>query len=137
VRYLRCPVDNLPTVAELQLLVPSSAAPGRGPQPAAPPPRDLHAARDTLSTTVASRRAERSALWQDSTLFQDSFFAPDNRLDGFGNSEYSALQPSPGLRPTVAPNGNGTAPYRSLERENDELGGVVVDVSRFSSRSHH
>lgn len=137
VRYLRCPVDNLPTVAELQLLVPSSAAPGRGPQPASAPPRDLHAARDTLATTVASRRAERSALWHDSTLFQDSFFAPDSRPDGFGNSEYSALQPAPPQRPAAAQNGNGVAPYRSLERDADEVGGVVVDVSRFSSRSHH
>ncbi len=40
VRYLRCPVDHLPTVAELQLLVPSSAAPARGPQPPAAPPYD-------------------------------------------------------------------------------------------------
>jgi hypothetical protein len=89
VRYLRCPVDHLPTVAELQLLVPSSSAPGRGPQPAPAPPHDLHAASDSLSSTVASRRAERSALWHDSTLFQDSFFAPDNRTEGFGNSELS------------------------------------------------
>ena len=34
VRYLRCPVDHLPSVAELQLLVPQSAASSRGPQPA-------------------------------------------------------------------------------------------------------
>ena len=33
VRYLRCPVDNLPSVAELQLLVPSTGA-SRGPLPA-------------------------------------------------------------------------------------------------------
>ena len=33
VRYLRCPVDHLPSVAELQLLVPQSSA-ARGPQAA-------------------------------------------------------------------------------------------------------
>src|SRR5689334_20320668 len=43
VRYLRCPVDHLPTVAELQLLVPSSNAPGRGPQPLPSPPQEVHA----------------------------------------------------------------------------------------------
>src|SRR6195952_449713 len=71
VRYLRCPVDQLPSVAELQLLVPSSSAAARGPQPAqAPTTPNLHQARDTLSHTVASRRAQRTALWQDSTVFQ-------------------------------------------------------------------
>ena len=94
VRFLRCPVDHLPTVAEIQLLVPSSAAPApaRGPQPApAAAPANLHQARDTLSSTVATRRAERTALWQDSTVFQDSFFAPDARLDSYPSSEFGAL----------------------------------------------
>ena len=78
IRYLRCPVDNLPSAAELQLLVPSStAASARGPHPGGAPRRALHEARDTLASTVATRRAQRSALWQDSSLFQDSFFAPD------------------------------------------------------------
>lgn len=42
VRYLRCPVDHLPSVAELQLMVPQTGgAAARGPHPAptAPPPR--------------------------------------------------------------------------------------------------
>src|SRR5450755_2119976 len=78
IRYLRCPVDNLPTAAELQLLVPSSTgATARGPQPGIVPPRDIDEARDNLASTVANRRAQRTALWQDSSLFQDSFFAPD------------------------------------------------------------
>ncbi len=137
VRYLRCPVDNLPTVAELQLLVPSSAAPARGPQPAPSPPRDLHVARDALASTVATRRAERSALWQDSTLFQDSFFAPDNRLDGFGNSEFSGLPSAQPGRLGSSTQGGGAVPYRSSETAGDDLGGVVVDASKFSSRSRH
>ena len=58
IRYLRCPVDNLPTAAELQLLVPSStAATARGPQPGIVPPRDIDEARDSLASTVATRRA--------------------------------------------------------------------------------
>ena len=107
VRFLRCPVDHLPTVAEIQLLVPSSAAPARGPQPApAAAPANLHQARDTLSSTVASRRAERTALWQDSTVFQDSFFAPDTRLDNYANSEFGAL-------------GGAGAAARAAPRHND------------------
>jgi hypothetical protein len=134
VRYLRCPVDNLPSVAELQLLVPGSTA-QRGPQPAPSPPRDLDAARDNLSSTVATRRAERSALWQDSTLFQDSFFAPDNRLDAFGSSEFSSLQAM--ASPRSASNGTSGTPYRASQTADDDLGGVVVDASKFSSRSRH
>lgn len=88
VRYLRCPVDHLPSIPELQLLVPQSAAASRGPQPAPAPA--MYEARDSLSTAVASRRRERTALWQDSGFFQDSFFAPDTRTDT-GASEFDAL----------------------------------------------
>jgi hypothetical protein len=87
VRYLRCPVDHLPSAAEVQLLVPQSGTAPRGPQ-AAP---TLSKARDNLSSAVASRRAERTALWQDSAFFQDSFFAPDSRLDAFGSTEFGSL----------------------------------------------
>lgn len=34
VRYLRCPADHLPSIPELQMLVPQSAVSTRGPQPA-------------------------------------------------------------------------------------------------------
>lgn len=138
VRYLRCPVDQLPSVAELQLLVPSSGAPNRGPQPAPAPSANLHQARDSLSHTVASRRAERTALWQDSTVFQDSFFAPDTR-DGYSNSEFSPL---PGQRPArpdrrPPPSGYGGLdnrpdPLTGLDTEELNVGGVVVDSPRFS-----
>lgn len=91
VRYLRCPVDSLPSAAELQLLVPNAGASARGPQPSASASRDLGEARDSLASTVASRRAQRSALWQDSSLFQDSFFGLDSRLDAFGSSEFAPM----------------------------------------------
>jgi hypothetical protein len=67
VRYLRCPVDNLPSIAELQLLVPQASAASRGPQPA--------------PAANPARKRERATLWQDSSFFQDSFFAPDNRIE--------------------------------------------------------
>lgn len=87
VRYLRCPVDHLPSAAEVQLLVPQSGTAPRGPQAAT----TLSKTRENLSSAVASRRAERTALWQDSAFFQDSFFAPDSRLDGFGGTEFGSL----------------------------------------------
>jgi hypothetical protein len=129
VRYLRCPVDHLPTVAELQLLVPSSNAPGRGPQPAPSPPYDLNPAGDAPTVPIPSKRSERSALWHDSTLFQDSFFAPDNRLEGFGSSELSPLSesteprnPTPSLSEMI-----DEASYRASEPDPDDIGGVVID----------
>jgi len=89
VRYLRCPVDNLPSVAELQLLVPQSGLASRGPMQA--PIQTTRQPRAALSSPAPSRRTERTALWQDSSMFQDSFFAPDNRLDSLGNSELASL----------------------------------------------
>ena len=132
VRYLRCPVDHLPSVAELQLLVPQAGAAARGPQAGPAPAHSLHQARDTLANTVASRRAERTALWQDSTLFQDSFFAPDTR-DGFGGSEFGGLSSLP------AGSGGRSRPgsYDSVPGDSgdNDVGGVVVDPPRYSSGS--
>jgi hypothetical protein len=143
IRYLRCPVDNLPSAAELQLLVPSStAATARGPQPAGSPPRDLDEARDSLANTVASRRAQRSALWQDSSVFQDSFFAPDNRLDSLGNSELAALANAAAARGGIHRNGNGydgsAAAYGAgaVHEAGEDIAAVVVD-SPEPLASHH
>jgi hypothetical protein len=118
VRYLRCPVQHLPSVAELQLLVPQGAASARGPLPStptsAPAAPALNHARDALSSTVATKRAARPPLWQDSSVFQDSFFAPDNRADGFANSDFNDT-------PTAIPRAAGATagPH--------DIVGVVVD----------
>jgi hypothetical protein len=135
VRYLRCPVENLPSVAELQLLVPQAGANARGPQAAAAPIQNLHQARDTLANTVAHRRAERTALWQDSSLFQDSFFAPDTRSDGSGQSEFGGLgsSGSPRSRPGALDSGPGGL----NDGDRDDVGGVVVDARRYSSNTRH
>ena len=141
VRYLRCPVDNLPSVAELQLLVPHGNSPARGPQPAPAPGHTLHQARDSLSTTVASKRAERTALWQDSSFFQDSFFGPDNRLDGFGGSDFGTLSSQQAAnvtakaRSTSSNQGPGGRAAGSSDSSGEDIGGVVVDSPRFSAAS--
>ncbi len=87
VRYLRCPIDHLPSVPELQLLVPQSTAAARGPQ--APP--STHTAGDSWAGAAAGRRRERSALWQDSGFFQDSFFGAESRSDSGQSSEFGAI----------------------------------------------
>ncbi|HET7792568.1 MAG TPA: DUF2726 domain-containing protein [Rhizobacter sp.] len=121
VRYLRCPADHLPSVAELQLLVPHSGAASRAPQPMP----TLHQARDTLANTVAHRRAERTALWQDSSLFQDSFFAPDSRLDAFMSSEFAGLPDRP------------SSVIGGAHDERDDVAGVVVDGPSASPNARH
>jgi hypothetical protein len=150
IRYLRCPVDNLPSAAELQLLVPSStAATARGPHPGGAPTRNIHEARDNLASTVANRRAQRSALWQDSSLFQDSFFAPDNRYDSLGNGEFASLSASAagraarnGAEPAAAPGAprNGAPRHASspVRVDPDDIAAVVVDDGpKRSWRSPH
>lgn len=111
VRYLRCPVDNLPTAAELQLLVPQSGLAARGPAAI----HALQQARSTLTSTVANRRSQRAALWQESSQFADSFFAPDNRSEAFGHSDFAALDPLAARAPSAGPPGGA------------DIGGVVVD----------
>ncbi len=90
VRYLRCPVDHIPSVPELQLLVPHSTAASRGPQPASGL-REVQAGDD-----IAGRGNSR-ALWQDSGFFQDSFFGTDARdampSGGSGFESSSMIQP--------------------------------------------
>lgn len=128
VRYLRCPVQHLPSVAELQLLVPQqSAAPARGPLPipVPPPPHVLmNQARNTLSSTVATKRAARTALWQDSSVFQDSFFAPDNRADGFANSDFND---TPAAMPRTAARGAAHQRSGGPGGGAHDIVGVVVD----------
>lgn len=149
IRYVRCAPEHLPSVAELQMLVPqagqatagtpaaaapmgatpaaataparstaapmpsaparAAAAPTPTPMPPttpakpAPAPAPAAAAaapvRSPTGTTIvhdikaadaSKRRKERKALWQDSGLFQDSFFGIDNLRDegpstGFGS----------------------------------------------------
>jgi hypothetical protein len=123
VRYLRCPVDHLPSIPELQLLVPQSAAAARGPQPApvAPVPR-------SQGSGSASRRKQRQALWQDSGFFQDSFFSPDNRMETSGPSQFGSLSDPPSGRP---------ASREASSREDDDIAGVVVDTPRYGMPTPH
>lgn len=130
VRYMRCPLEHLPSVAELQLLVPQGGGVVRGPLSNGHPAQRMNNASANLTTAVANRRAERTALWQDSSLFQDSFFAPDSRADGFPPSDFGGLG---------APSGHGPGQNSAAGAgsEDDEIAGVVVDSAPAGRRPTH
>jgi len=140
VRYLRCAIDNLPSAAELQLLVPFSNSNSRGPQ-AAPMPGSVSPSRPSMQGGAA-RRPSRKGLWQDSAVFHDSFFAPDSRFDNNGmvdaplrhgasqghRSGGSAFQNSVPFGEPL----NADAQYPD-EAPNDIVG-LVVDSPRYGGR---
>ncbi len=80
VRYLRCPADHLPSIPELQLLVPQGSNASRGPQPAHGA-MAMPGAMPGTGAVAASRRRERSTLWQDSMAFSDSFFSSQREFE--------------------------------------------------------
>ena len=116
VRYLRCPVDHLPSVPELQLLVPQQ-------MPAARAPLAVGAVGHGRRST-ARRRGSR-ALWQDSGFFQDSFFGADSRMSGDSGSpsELGGFMRGASTLPPAA-------------TDDDPLAGVVVGAARTPSVRH-
>lgn len=98
VRYVRFGTDQLPAISELQMLVPHQGHAARASVPDLVDP--LQKASATLAHTVRSRRARRPSVWGDPELNGDSFFAPDSRMDGFGQTDPAALSPIP--MPAVA-----------------------------------
>lgn len=108
VRYLRCPADHLPSLPELQLLVPQAVAAPRAPL----------AARASAAAPASARR--RTTLWQDSSFMQDSFFGPDTRADPL-SSEFGALRPL-GSPPPAPQGGAGVPPPSDLSgRDKDKM----------------
>ena len=110
IRYLRCQADHLPSIPELQLLVPHNATSSRGPQPAqgssampgtfpgtAP---GAHPGKPSMQSQHGPRRRERTTLWQESTAFSDSFFSPDRSLDD-GHGELSPPDAAGSLPPAM------------------------------------
>ena len=78
IKHLRVNPRQLPEVSELRSVLPSDAIANAAqafPEPHPSP--QLDAAWTTLATTVAARRAQRKPKWEESSLFQDSFFSAD------------------------------------------------------------
>ncbi len=121
IRYLRCAPHELPSLPELQLLVPVTGTAARAPQsaPARAPVRDvLHAA-------TASRRRERATLWQDSNFLQDSFFGNETggRVDT-GASAFGALNTQSGFS-----HSRSGMSVREIPDAPMESGGVISDTA--------
>ncbi len=98
IRYLSCTAERMPTVAEIQQLVPSPGAVAMG----------LSAALD-----ANANRRERKTLWQDSGFMQDSFFG----MDGRGEVRSSSFG-------AAGPGYSG----RDRSPRPDDIGGVVIDT---------
>lgn len=85
VRYLRCAADMLPSVPELQLLVPHPAPMAQTPQGTGWRPADLPRGSE------ARPARPRTPLWEDSGFAQDSFFGTSSDPDT-GSSEFGMLR---------------------------------------------
>jgi hypothetical protein len=79
IKHLIVTRGPLPALSELRALIPSGA-PGNA-QAATPPSQSLDAAWATLANTVAARRAQRDSKWQESEVFQDSFFTQSGMVN--------------------------------------------------------
>jgi hypothetical protein len=99
VRYLRSSADRLPSIPELQMLVPQSGSAMRP---------------SSSSVTSGSRARERATLWQDSGFMQDSFFGMDGRSDVNTTSGFGASRPGP--------------ISRDFPPSPEDVGGVVIDT---------
>lgn len=124
VRYLRCPIDNLPSAAELQLLVPFTGAANRGPQPAPLPTRHVGAMSPPPRRATTGRRDN---LWQDSAVFHDSFFSPDSRYDSLAGGR-------PGFRNSRPFGEPLSADSQYPDEAPNDIVGVVVDSPRYGHR---
>jgi len=88
----------------------------------------------TVTATPSSRKRDRATLWQDSNFFQDSFFAPDNRSESPGSSEFGALGGNterPGLEVHEGP------PTEPPTEPPPEGGAVVVEPTQRLSSTRH
>jgi len=108
VRYLRCPDDHLPSVPELQLLVPQAASAARGPQAAAA------AAYGLREPGMPGSRRETATLWQDSAYMQESFFGVDGHRESGARGGFAAFRPG--------------VTARKAMMDMDDIGGVVIET---------
>ncbi len=160
VRYLRCAMDHLPSVAELQLLVPQGSN-TRGPLPAPATTASLSRRRAALTEEDYGSDwgglPQPMPLWQDARVFagsQDHYREPYDDRYPHRPARSAHLPPMdphlpehPGLPPQPqrrqAPRSLDTARYnpRSLpvlddadeEAMMDDIVGVVVDAPRYAT----
>jgi hypothetical protein len=151
VRYLRCAMDHLPSVAELQLLVPQGSNP-RGPLPAPAATSSLPRRRSSIGMTMGAGEDEFGSDWgqfsQPLPLWQDAGgFSSGGGGEPYAERQPRHLQTQPMHRPQER-----RQPQRSLDagRYNprtlpvlddaddeammDDIVGVVVDAPRYATQ---
>jgi hypothetical protein len=87
----------------LQLLVPHGSGASRGPNPAPATARPRADGPPMPPANSGTRRRARTTLWQDSTVFTDSFFQHERQPDiSAPGSLHGDLGPLPALSPDTA-----------------------------------
>ncbi|NCT83771.1 MAG: DUF2726 domain-containing protein [Comamonadaceae bacterium] len=138
VRYLRCALDQLPSIAELQLLVPQSSN-ARGPLPAPAAMPGLSRRRSGMGEEEFGsdwgQFSQPLPLWQDASVF--------GGVEGYG--ERYPRTPAQAMQPRRLSQRELDAPRyhpRSLpvlddaddEAMMDDIVGVVVDAPRYATQ---
>ena len=156
VRYLRCAMDQLPSVAELQLLVPQGSNP-RGPLPAPSAMSNPTRRRSSNNSNVNPGEEEFGSDWgqfsQPLPLWQDASVFGGN--EAYGERERPQRMPAAHghlHHPAQHAHGHATPQRRSLDtaRYNprsvpvlddaddeammDDIVGVVVDAPRYAAQ---
>lgn len=144
VRYLRCAVDQLPSLAELQLLVPQGSNP-RGPLPAPSTHAGLlrrrgSSAGDEEFSSDWGQFSQPLPLWQDARVFDGHDSFAEHRPH---------MSPQPPMQPAMRPPFERRSVPRSLDTSRynprhlpvlddaddeammDDIVGVVVDAPRY------
>lgn len=154
VRYLRCAMDQLPSVAELQLLVPQGSN-TRGPLPAPAATASLSRRRPGLGEedygSDWGQFSQPLPLWQDASVFAGSQDAYGERYPHMpAHAAHPATHRGP-AHPAVPPAPQRRLPPRSLDTSRyhprnlpvlddadeeammDDIVGVVVDAPRYAT----
>jgi hypothetical protein len=114
VKYFSIAANGMPTIAALQLLLPQAVPEGvpASPRDELPPERNIETGnRSAEAQATPVHPADRTMHWQDSSVFMDSFFAPDSRQDAGSQAN--------------APRESSISEANS--DQHDDIGGVVVD----------
>lgn len=122
VRYLRCVPEHMPSIPELQLLVPQATTAARGPQAATAG----EAWRLYDPAQPAARRREFATLWKDSASMEDGFLGADRKAPAAGG-----VASGDGAR--AGHLGAARAPGRPMNWDADipgdeDIGGVVIET---------
>ena len=115
VRYVKCRSDQLPSAAELQMLVPHQSESSRPMVPSNL--RDSQERRSTLAHTMRAKSTDNQTQWYESGFAQDSFFAPESQRDPFADDGPATTGAAP--RPAQRPSSSWAGSRGPIRRSED------------------